>query len=326
MLSLTRKGLFCKAGGFYIDPMGKVDCAVITHGHADHARWGMGHYIATPETCDIMSVRLGQAIETLPLSYHTPHVFKDVQVTLIPAGHILGSAQVVVDDGTSRAIVTGDFKTDSDSTLDDIDYEQSDLLVMETTFALPIYHWPSIDSVFDEIHAFWRRNQADGYHTVLYAYSLGKAQRLLAGLDSTLGPLAVHGAVSKMNAIYAKYKRLSTLPPTLTKDSLSGWDQPGLVVAPPGAIGSAWLKTLGRYREGYVSGWMTSKGQARRRNMRGFVISDHADWQGLNHLVKQVAPKQVWTMHGSTDIYARYLNDQGIAATSLSQLQLERSE
>jgi putative mRNA 3-end processing factor len=326
MLSLTRKGLYCKAGGFYIDPVGKVDCAVITHGHADHARWGMDHYIATPETCDIMSVRLGHHIETMPLNYYTPHQFKDVQVTLIPAGHILGSAQVVVDDGTSRAIVTGDFKTDSDSTLDDIDYQQSDLLVMETTFALPIYHWPSIASVFDQIHAFWRQNQSDGYNTVLYAYSLGKAQRVLAGLDTRIGPMAVHGAVSKMNNIYAKYNRLTTLPPILTKECLSNWGQPGLIIAPPGTIGSTWLKKIGQFREGYVSGWMTSIGQARRRNMRGFVISDHADWQGLNHLVKQVAPKHVWTMHGSTDIFARYLNEQGIDATPLSQLQLERSE
>ncbi|MEK9726995.1 MAG: ligase-associated DNA damage response exonuclease [Candidatus Margulisiibacteriota bacterium] len=326
MLSLNHNGLYCDAGNFYIDPIRNVDCAVITHGHADHARWGMGTYVATPETCDIMRVRLGQDINTISLKYHQAYSFNSIQVTLIPAGHILGSAQVVIDDGSQRAIVTGDFKTDHDPTLDDIYYESCDLLVMETTFALPIYHWPHIASVFESIHSFWNQNQSDGYHTVLYAYSLGKAQRLLAGLDSDLGPIAVHGAVSKMNDIYAKYNRLVTLPPKLTKDTLSNWGQPGLIVAPPGVIGSSWLKKLGRYREGYVSGWMTSKGQARRRNMRGFVISDHADWNGLNQLVKRAAPTQVWTMHGNTDIYARYLNEQGISATSLSQLRLERSE
>ena len=154
MLSLTRKGLYCKSGGFYIDPVAKVDCAVITHGHADHARWGMGQYIATPETCEIIRVRLGSEISISPINYHQPYQIGDVQITLIPAGHILGSAQIVVDDGKSRAIVTGDFKTDSDPTLETISYQTCDLLVMETTFALPIYHWPSIDDVFGSIHSF----------------------------------------------------------------------------------------------------------------------------------------------------------------------------
>ena len=326
MLSLTPNGIYCNDGDFYIDPIRPVKRAIITHGHADHARWGMAMYIATPVTCEIMLTRLGKKIETVSVPYHEPVNYGNVQVTFIPAGHILGSAQVLIDNGKERAIVTGDFKTDSDPTVDDIQYAPSDLLVMETTFALPIYHWPDTQHVFNDIHAFWKQNQASGQHTVLYAYSLGKAQRLLAGIDGSIGPVAVHGAVANMNDIYVRHSRLSFAPPKLTNDVLNAWDQPGLVVAPPGAIGSAWLKKLGNYREGYVSGWMTSKGQARRRNMRGFVLSDHADWPGLNHFVSQVNPQQVWTMHGSTDFYARYLNEQGISAQPLSDLQLERSE
>ena len=135
--------------------------------------------------------------------------------------------------------------------------------------------------MFLDLSILFEAKSKNGCHTVLYAYSLGKAQRLLSGLDHSIGPVAVHGAVSKMNSIYAQFNRLNFLPPNLTKELLLDWDQPGLIVAPPGAIGSAWLKKLGKYREGYVSGWMTSKGQARRRNMHGFVISDHADWNGL---------------------------------------------
>ncbi len=326
MLSLTPSGIYCKDGDFYIDPIRSVPQAIITHGHADHARWGMDTYVATPATCDIMLARLGQTIQTVPMSYHEPKTFGNVQVTLIPAGHILGSAQILIDNGHDRAIVTGDFKTESDPTVDDIQYEPCNLLVMETTFALPIYHWPNAAQVFHQIHAFWQQNQRSGQHTVLYAYSLGKAQRLLAGIDGDIGPMAVHGAVANMNDIYVQYGRLENAPPKLTNDLLASWTTPGLVVAPPGAIGSSWLKKLGNYREGYVSGWMTSKGQARRRNMRGFVLSDHADWPGLNHFVSKAKPNQVWTMHGSTDFYARYLNEQGILATPLSQLQLERSE
>ena len=326
MLQVTSNGLYCVPGDFYIDPYRSVPTAVITHGHADHARWGMGHYISTPMTADIMRIRIGKDISVTAHEYHAPFDLNGVRVTLIPAGHILGSAQVVLEHNNQRSIITGDFKTDDDPTVHPFEAMPCDLLVMETTFALPIYHWPSATDVMADIHAFWQQNQVAGEHTVLYAYSLGKAQRLVAGLDSTVGPVAVHRAVDNMNQVYKQYGFLDNLPPVLTKSEVADWDRPGIIIAPPATQGSAWLKTLGRYREAYVSGWMLSRGQTRRRNMRGFVLSDHADWAGLNATVAACAPTQVWTMHGSTHIYAKYLQEQGIAATPLGALALERSE
>ena len=326
MLSINENGLYCKKGNFYIDPFRSVENAVITHGHADHAKWGMEHYFATPATCDIMNVRLGSDYQYSRFNYDTPFQLGDVEITFIPAGHILGSAQVIINDGKQTAIVTGDFKTTPDPTVDQFKFLTCDLLVMETTFALPIYHWPDPKNVFLDIHKFWKQNQIKGHHSVLYAYSLGKAQRLVNGLDSSQGPIAVHPAVDKMNQIYKNYNKLDYLPPTLSKELIKEWDKPGIVIAPPATIGSTWIKKLGKYNEAYVSGWMLSKGQSRRRNMRGFVLSDHADWFELNNVVETLSPTSVWTMHGYTDIYARFLSENGITASPLSKLQLERSE
>ena len=326
MLTFRPEGLYCESGDIYIDPIRPVQTAIITHGHADHARWGMAHYIATPETCEIMKKRIGETISITPLPVYQPYQIGDVTITFIPAGHILGSAQVLIDNGSERALITGDFNTIPDPTVADFDTVSADLLVMETTFALPIYQWPSTEDVFSDIHSFWASNASDGYHTVLYAYSLGKAQRLLHHLDASQGPIAVHGAVANMNKIYQSYDRLKSTFPTLSKALISEWDSKGLIVAPPATIGSSWLKKLGQYREAYVSGWMLGKGQSRRRNMRGFVLSDHADWNSLIRTVDLVSPKHVWTMHGYTDIFARYLNDIGVSATPLSKLQIERSE
>lgn len=326
MLSVTPNGLYCKEGDFYIDPYHPVDTAIITHGHADHARWGMNHYIATPITCDIMKIRLGKEIHTIPQPYHSPFKLGNATLQFLPAGHILGSAQVLIECNNQRAIITGDFKIDPDPTVDSFETTSADILVMETTFGLPIYHWPDPKTIFNDIHLFWKRNQSEKKATVLYAYSLGKAQRLIAGLDPSQGPIAVHSAIDKMNQIYKNDNKLLNTPPVVSKAIIDSWDRPGIVITPPATIDSKWLKQLGAYREAYVSGWMMSKGQIRRRNMRGFVLSDHADWPGLLETVRTVSPQQVWTMHGYTDIFARYLNEIGVSASPLGALQMERTE
>ena len=326
MLSVTKNGLFCKKGNVYIDPIKPVKAAIITHGHADHARWGMEKYIATPATCDIMKKRISPDINCQKLNFNETVVIGDVEITFIPAGHILGSAQVVINDGKQKAIITGDFKTTPDPTVESFTTEQCDLLVTESTFALPIYNWINSKIIFESINKFWAKNQKEGYHTILYAYSLGKAQRLLNGLNHKQGPIAVHSATKNMNDIYLKHNKLSKAFNTFTIEELNSWDKPGLIVAPPATIDSKWIKKCKRYKEAYISGWMTSKGQARRRNMRGFALSDHADWKGLLTTINTCNPKKIWTMHGYTDLFARYLNEQGFNATSISQLELERSE
>ena len=325
-LEHTKRGLYCRPGDFYVDPWRPVERAVITHGHADHARYGLQNYIATPATAAIMKKRLGQAIQLDAKEYHKVFQIGRVTCYFIPAGHILGSAQVVIECEGKRAIVTGDYKLSPDNTVDAFEHLECDLLVTESTFALPCFKWPSEEHVFAEIHAFWQENQAKGLHTVLYAYSLGKAQRLLAGLDHHQGPIAVHGAVDEMNQIYKSFGKLELLPPRLTLEAMASWKLPGLVIAPPSTTGSAWLKKLKKYREAYVSGWMQIKGQTRRKNMRGFILSDHVDWPQLNETVQKSKAKEVWVTHGFSDIYAKYLNEQGIKAKALNFKFFEREE
>ena len=325
-LEHTKLGLYCKPGHFYVDPWQPVECACVTHAHADHARYGMKQYVATPASSAIMQKRLGKQINIEIYGYHQPFKKGDVTCYFIPAGHILGSAQLVIEYKGKRAIVTGDYKLSPDKTVEAFEHLDCDLLVTESTFALPCFRWPSQEQVFSDIQRFWYTNQAKGFHTVLYAYSLGKAQRLLAGLDWQQGPIAVHGAVDEMNQIYVNYGKLDVLPPRLTLETLSTWKQPGLVVTPPSTAGSAWLKKLKRYREAYVSGWMQIKGQTRRKNMRGFVLSDHIDWPQLNETVLKSKAKEVWVTHGFSDIYAQYLNEKGIQAKSLDYSYFEREE
>ena len=325
MLTVTEKGLYCKAGDFYIDPQRPVTTAIITHAHADHARFGMKTYIGTPATCDLIQSRFNYQADYIELDYHKPKQFGDVTVSLAPAGHILGSAQVIIDYQKKRAVVTGDFKCGVDPTVTTFSPIKCDLLVLESTFALPIYSWPPVANEFNAIKDFYLSNKAKGMHSVLYAYSLGKAQRLLAGLND-LNCVAVHPSIEKMNAIYIKYNHLDRQFPCLTPELLSTWKEPGLIIAPPATIGSSWIKKLKSYKEAYVSGWMLGKGQVRRRNMRGFVISDHADWNDLNQTISQCCPKKIWTMHGYTDIFAAYLKEKGYLASSLTKLQLDRQE
>ena len=325
MLTVTEKGLYCREGHFYIDPQQPVPTAIITHAHADHARFGMGTYIGTPPTCHLIQSRFNFQSEYIELDYFTPKQFGNVMVTLAPAGHILGSAQVIIDYKSKRTVITGDFKCGPDTTVKAFTPITCDLLVLESTFALPIYSWPCISEEFKAIRKFYSTNKNNAMHTVLYAYSLGKAQRLLAGLTD-LHHVAVHPAIEKMNDIYIKYNYLNRQFPRLTPDLLATWNEPGLIIAPPATIGSSWIKKLKSYKEAYVSGWMLGKGQVRRRNMRGFVISDHADWNDLNNTIVQCCPKEVWTMHGYTDIFASYLKEKGYLASSLTQMQLERSE
>lgn len=325
-LVLKEAGLYCKPGDFYVDPWRPVQNAVITHGHADHARYGMQAYTATLATAAIMKKRIGKDIPVEAKDYHEVFKIGDVKCYFIPAGHILGSAQLVIEYRGQRAIITGDYKLSPDDTVDAFEHIQCDLLVTESTFALPCFKWPSQASVFKEIHSFWQANQEKGLHSVLYAYSLGKAQRILAGLNTQQGPIAVHGAVDEMNQIYQSFGKLDVLPPRLTLETLASWERPGLVIAPPSTAGSAWLKKLKKYREAYVSGWMQIKGQTRRKNMRGFILSDHVDWPQLNETVLKSKAKEVWVTHGFSDIYAKYLNEQGITAKALNYQYFEREE
>src|SRR5690349_4413367 len=202
LLRLTERGLYCDAGDFYIDPWLDVDRAVITHAHGDHARWGSHRYLAAREGERVLRTRLGVAANIEVVDYGQPVNFDGVRVSLHPAGHILGSAQIRVEHRGEVWVVSGDYKTEPDATCDPFDLVNCDTFVTESTFGLPIYKWRPQFDVLAEINAWWRANQEKGRTSVLFAYALGKSQRVIAGVDSAIGPIVVHGAVKRFVDIY----------------------------------------------------------------------------------------------------------------------------
>ena len=314
LLEMTAAGLHCPEGGFHIDPWEPVARAVITHAHADHARAGCGGYLATPACAALMRARLGSGTRVEEIAYGRAVTLNGVRVSLHPAGHILGSAQVCVARDGERWAVTGDFKRESDPTCAPFEPLQAHTLVTECTFGLPVFAWPDPAEVVADITRWWQRNRADGRCSVLFAYSLGKAQRVLAHLEP-LGPIFTHGAVESMTAVY---RRLGVRLPATQPVSEAGRreDYAGaLVVAPPLAEGTPWMRRFPNPSRAFVSGWMRIRGNRRRRGLdRGFVLSDHADWPGILATVRDSGAERVWTTHGYTLETARFLNESGTPA------------
>ena len=325
ILELTQHGFYCPPGDFYIDPWHPVDRAVITHAHADHARWGHQHYLTTTEGLGVLRHRMRADANIDSLEYGEVTNFKDVRISLHPAGHVLGSAQVRIEHNGQVAVVTGDYKIEPDSTCTPFEPVRCHLLVSESTFALPIYRWQPQEVVFNQINQWWQANQAQGLASVLMAYSLGKSQRLLAGIDPAIGPIYSHGSVEPLNAIYREAG--IHLPPTQyvaetlkdakTRKSDIDWSK-ALVIAPPSAQGSPWLKRFSPFSAAFASGWMTMRGTRRRQSLdKGFVLSDHADWPGLLSAIAATGAEHVWLTHGYSATLARYLCEQGLDAHSV---------
>ena len=317
LLTLTENGLFCEAGGFHIDPWRPVPRAVITHAHSDHARWGSEAYLAAAKGEEILRARLGDiSLETL--EYGERRAVGGVTVSLHSAGHVRGSAQVRVERGGEVWVVTGDYKTDADPVAGPFELVPCDTLISECTFGLPIYRWPEADGVFREIDAWWGENQEAGRSSILFGYSLGKAQRLLAGLDSSRGPILVHGAVHRMNQAHRDAG--VALPDTMYADVEAARAHKGrcLVVAPPSAGGSSWIRKFAPVSTAFASGWMQVRGRRRRRAAdRGFILSDHADWPGLLRTIEETGATRVGLTHGKTDPMVRYLREAGLDAWSI---------
>lgn len=319
LLALTDHGLYCAAGDFFVDPWRPVQRAVITHAHADHARPGSAAYLCAAPGEGVLRLRMGQdaRIDTLP--YGETTAFHGVGVSFHPAGHILGSAQVRLEYGGEVWVVSGDYKTDPDPTCAPFAAVPCHTFITEATFGLPIYRWPPQQAVFDEVNDWWRANQAAGRASILFAYALGKAQRVLAGVDPSIGPIFAHGAVHRLNAAY----RAAGVP--LPDWSYVGDAPPGtdwtraLIIAPTSAQGSAWLRRFGDQSAAFASGWMRVRGQRRRRSVdRGLVLSDHVDWPGLMTAVAATGASRVLVTHGYTAAVVRHLREQGIDAYELA--------
>ena len=313
MVVVRREGLYCVPGQFYIDPWRPVDRAVITHAHGDHARYGHGHYLAAAPGVGVLKSRLGD-IAVDGLEYGERIVHNGVSISLHPAGHVLGSAQVRMECGGEVWVASGDYKVEPDPTCVPFEPVRCDTFITESTFGLPIYRWEPEQQVMDEINRWWRKNADEGRCSVVFAYAFGKAQRILAGLDPAIGPIVCHGAVEPLNKVYRAGG--VALPPTqMVRDIHKAALRRALVVAPPSASGSPWMKRFGDYSDAFASGWMLLRGARRRRGVdRGFVLSDHADWPGLMSAIKATEAEQVIVTHGSIPTMVRWLCQNGLDA------------
>jgi len=318
LITLTSRGLFCEQGDFYIDPWKPVKRAVLTHAHSDHAYRGNGSYLVVKEGEELARIRLDPEAAIESQHYGKASTINGVKLSFHPAGHILGSSQVRLEYKGEIWVVSGDYKLTPDRTCAPFEHLRCNFFITEATFGLPIYRWPDPKQVFDEVNSWWRRNQERGKATVIFAYSLGKAQRVLAGIDPSIGPIFTHGSVERITDRYRKAG--VTMPKTMyagevqdKKDFLGG-----LIVAPPSAQGSAWLKRFGAHSTGFASGWMMVRGARRQRAVdRGFVLSDHADWPELNQAIRATGAETVYVTHGFSQELARWLNETGINAITL---------
>lgn len=314
MVVVRKEGLYCVPGDFYIDPWRPVDRAVITHAHGDHARWGHKHYLASSASVGILKSRLGADINIDGLAYGERIVHKGVAISLHPAGHVLGSAQVRMEHEGEIWVASGDYKVEPDATCAPFEAVRCHTFITESTFGLPIYRWDPQQEVFDEINRWWRRNADEGRTSVLYAYAFGKAQRVLSGLDASIGPVVCHGAVEPLNRVYREGG--IQLPDTrLVSETGKDEMKRALVLAPPSAAGSTWTRRFGDYSDAFASGWMLLRGARRRRGVdRGFVLSDHADWPGLLSAIEATGAQQVVVTHGSIPVMVRWLRQIGLDA------------
>ncbi|HLM97849.1 MAG TPA: ligase-associated DNA damage response exonuclease [Bryobacteraceae bacterium] len=318
LIERSPNGLYCAAGDFYVDPWDPVDRAVITHAHADHLVAGSKAYICTRPGETLLRARLGADAPIESIDYGQTMERAGVRVSFHPAGHILGSAQVRLEYRGEVCVVSGDYKLVADGTSTAFEPIRCQTFVTESTFGLPIFRWPERDEVFREINEWWRGDQQAGKASVLFAYPLGKAQRLLAGIDSSIGPIYTHGAVERFNRIYRESG--VALPPTAYARSASpktDWTR-ALILAPPMAKTSPWLRRFGDFSTALASGWMRIRGTRRRQSIdRGFVLSDHADWPALLTAIRASQAQSVWVTHGYRVPLVRWLTENGVDAHAI---------
>lgn len=314
LLTITPQGFYCPVGDFYVDPWQPVPRAVVTHAHSDHCVWGCASYLVAQAGETVFRVRLGAdaAIQTLPYGQST--TINGVRVSFHPAGHILGSAQVRLEYHGEILVISGDYKAQPDSTCAPLEIVPCHHFITEATFALPIYQWQPSEQVIQQVNGWWAANAENGKASILYCYALGKAQRLLAGVDPSIGAILTHGAVERLNAAYRAAGVV--LPPTqyaLSADK--ALYSRALIIAPVSARGTSWVRRFGTPVSGFASGWMRIRGARRQRAVdRGFILSDHADWRDLLATIKATGAERVGVTHGYVPILTRWLNDQGLNA------------
>lgn len=302
----------------YIDPWKSVDKALITHAHSDHARWGMGLYIAQNDCIPVLKARLGETISTQAVAYGETLRVNGVLISFHPAGHVPGSSQIRVEYKGEVTVISGDYKTEDDGVCLPFVPLRCNTFITESTFGLPVFRWRPQQEVFAEIHQWWESNRAEGNTCILQAYSLGKAQRILYHMDPAAGPVYVHGAVHQMNLALQKFLPRHDHYRVWTAETPAEEYRGALVIAPPGAASTPWANRFRPYSHAVASGWMKLRGARRWQAAdRGFVLSDHADWNGLLESVKATGAEKVLVTHGYTAVFVKYLREAGYDAQEL---------
>lgn len=326
LLAFNKNGIYCAAAKVYIDPWKPVDKAIISHGHSDHSRWGHKQYITHQDNVPIIKHRLGD-ISVSGKKYGETFHINNVKFSFHPAGHILGSSQIRVEHQGEVWVFTGDYKTEDDRLTVPYEPITCHTFITECTFGLPAFKWRPQVEVFEEINNWWAHNQSQGKTSVLFGYSLGKAQRLLKHLDPSVGRIYTHAAIENMTEVC---RQIADFPETIriTRDTKKEDLLGNMVLAPPSAHGSPWIRKMVPYVTASASGWMAFRGARRRRAIdKGFVLSDHCDWDGLLEAIKATEATKIITTHGYTDIFSKYLRTLGYdARTESTQYEGETSE
>lgn len=325
LISFTDKGLYCAQGNFYIDPWKPVDKAIITHGHGDHARFGNKNYLCHTDTKPILQLRLGNNnYETV--KWNEAIYINGVKVSLHPAGHIIGSSQIRLEYNNEVWVVSGDYKTKDDGLSGKFEPIKCNVFITESTFGLPIYKWKPQQEIYDNIINWINKNKENGKTSVLLAYSLGKAQRVLQAIKETTQTIYAHGAVFNMQQALINAGFNLTPVVRITPDTPKELLKASVVIAPPSADGTSWMKKFQPHSVGVCSGWMQVRGNARRRNVdAGFALSDHADWDGLIQTVKETGAEKIFVTHGFQSAFSRYCYEQNIAIAAEVKTQFEAS-
>jgi putative mRNA 3-end processing factor len=318
LISLSERGLYVEAGDFYIDPWQPVERAVLTHAHADHAYRGSKNYLVSKAGERLFRSRLWNEGNIETLSYGETRSIGGVKVSFHSAGHVLGSSQVRVEYKGEVWVASGDYKLTEDPTCAPFEHVKCHTFITEATFGLPIYRWTQPAVLFADVNEWWRANAEKGKASVIFAYSLGKAQRIVKSVDASIGKIYTHGAVERLTEEY----RLSgvELPPTTYVGAVENKKDfiGSLVVAPPSAQDTPWLRKFGNASTAFASGWMRIRGARRRRAVdRGFILSDHADWDELLKAIFASEAEKILVTHGTTEPLVRYLQSRGVDARPL---------
>jgi putative mRNA 3-end processing factor len=321
LLKFTTEGIYCPAGDFWIDPNRKKSVAIITHAHSDHAVRGHGKYICHTDSASLLKLFFGENIKTLALQYGESIDVNGVKITLFPSGHILGASQVLLEYNGVRAVVAGDYKVENDGITPAFEPVKCDIFVTESTFAKPQYEWEPQEIVFADINAWWRNNLQFGFTSILQTYSLGKSQRILGNIDSSIGKVCISEQVSAINEIYRSAGKVLPQSEVIHPDTSIGKIEGSLiVVSSPKAYEC--IQKLVKKDIQRVSGWVLDT----MFGMGGFALSDHADWKGLLTAIEKTGAKQVYVQHGFTSQFTKHLRSIGYDAYDVEALKKKSGE